>query len=155
VANLKGAINDVKAMKALLTSSKFGFSKDEPYIRLLVQDEATHDRILTDMQKYLVDLPSKGDIVVFYYSGHGSLRVNSLSKKGLNQSGNPLDNTIVPVDANTGVFDVRDREIARIFNAALDKGIILTAIFDSCLIKKLRNESKLYRQSGIAEGISC
>ena len=45
---------------------------------------------------------------------------------------NFLDNTIVPADAYTGAFDVRDREIARIFNAALDKGVRLTAIFDSC-----------------------
>ena len=35
-------------------------------------------------------------------------------------------------DAYKGGFDVRDREMARIFNAALDKGIHLTAIFDSC-----------------------
>ncbi len=29
-------------------------------------------------------------------------------------------------------YDVRDREMSRIFNAALDKGIHVTAIFDSC-----------------------
>ena len=130
--DLEGAVNDVMAMKALLTSPKFGFARDEPYMHLLLQQEATHDRILAEMQKYLVDLPKRGDIVVFYYAGHGSLRVNSLSKKGLNQTGSPLDNTIVAADANTGAFDVRDRAIGRIFNAALDKGVILTAIFDSC-----------------------
>lgn len=130
--NLKGAVNDVKAMKALLTSPKFGFSAKEPYMHLLLDEEAKRDQILADMKKYLVDLPNPGDVVVFYYSGHGSLRVNSLSKKELKQGNLPLDNTIVPADASTAVFDVRDREIARIFNAALDKGVILTAIFDSC-----------------------
>jgi len=130
--NLEGAVNDVNDMRNLLTSPKFGFGNAEPYMRVLPEKEATRERILAEMQKYLVDLPKQGDIVVFYYAGHGSLRVNSLSKKGLNQTGSPLDNTIVAADANTGGFDVRDREIARIFNAALDKGVILTAIFDSC-----------------------
>ena len=39
---------------------------------------------------------------------------------------------LVPADAYLGVEDVRDREMARIFNQALDKGIRLTAIFDAC-----------------------
>jgi hypothetical protein len=132
--SLKGAINDVKAMQALLSSPKFGFPNDKEHIHLLLQNDATHDRILADMQKYLVDLPAKGDIVVFYYSGHGSLRVNSLSQKYVvcGKGDKKCDNTIVPVDANSSSPDVRDREIARIFNAALDKGVILTAIFDSC-----------------------
>jgi hypothetical protein len=44
----------------------------------------------------------------------------------------PADSTMVPSDAYKGGFDVRDREMTRIFNAALDKGVHLTVIFDSC-----------------------
>ena len=33
------------------------------------------------MQKYLVDVPQKGDTVVFYDASHGSLRVNSKGNK--------------------------------------------------------------------------
>jgi len=126
--DLAGAVNDVKTMQSLLTSPKFGFPKDPDHMHVILQDQATHDGILAAMRKYLVDEPASGDVVFFYYAGHGSLRYNSKSDKRASH----LDNTIVPADAYTGVFDVRDREIARIFNAALDKGVILTAIFDSC-----------------------
>jgi hypothetical protein len=124
---LEGAVNDVQAMKRLLTSAKFGFSKLEPYTKVLTNQQATRRAILDAMQKYLVDQPAKGDIVVFYYAGHGSQRFNSQSTKPRH-----LDETIVPSNANSGEFDVRDKEIARIFNKALDKGVKLTAIFDSC-----------------------
>ncbi len=122
---LEGAVNDATAMRDLLAGAKFGFPSN--HLHLLTDSEATRDVILAAMQKYLVDEPRRGDIVVFYYAGHGSLRVNS-------KNGRPdhFDETIVPVNANTGVFDVRNKEIARLFNAAVDKGILLTAIFDSC-----------------------
>ena len=42
------------------------------------------------------------------------------------------DSTLVPADAYKGGFDVSDREMTGIFQAALDKGIHLTVIFDSC-----------------------
>lgn len=122
---LEGAVNDATAMRDLLASAKFGFP--EKNVHLLTEAQATREGILAAMQKYLVDQPQRGDTVVFYYAGHGSLRVNS-------KNGRPdhFDETIVPADANTGVFDIRNKEIARLFNAAVDKGILLTAIFDSC-----------------------
>jgi hypothetical protein len=122
---LEGAVNDARSMRDLLASAKFGFP--EQNIQVLTNAEATREGILAAMQKFLVDQPQRGDIVVFYYAGHGSLRVNS-------KNGRPdhFDETIVPVDANSGVFDIRNKEIARLLNAAIDKGVLLTAIFDSC-----------------------
>ena len=87
------------------------------------------------MQKYLVDVPQKGDTVVFYDASHGSLRVNSKGNKlTVLVDGKYVhaDSTLVPSDAYKGGYDVRDREMTRIFNAALDKGVHLTVIFDSC-----------------------
>jgi hypothetical protein len=124
---LEGAVNDALAMKETLTSPKFGFSKQEPYIKVLTNQQATRQAILDAMRKYLVEEPAKGDVVVFYYAGHGSQRYNSKSTKPRH-----LDETIVPVDVNGGAFDIRDKEIARIFNGSLNKGVKLTAIFDSC-----------------------
>jgi broad specificity phosphatase PhoE len=80
------------------------------------------------MRKYLVDEAHDGDVLLFYYAGHGSQVRNSLSYKPDKQ-----DETIVPWDANVGAWDIRDKEIARLFNEALDKHkVTLTAIFDSC-----------------------
>lgn len=146
--NLDGSINDVMAMRDLLASPKFGFEAKNiavltnpelpatalPYVTLPAS-QTVHDGLLVAMQKYLVDVPQPGDTVVFYYAGHGSLRVNSLGTKlAMMVNGRPshADSTLVPSDAWTGGFDVRDREMTRIFHAALDKGVKLTVLLDSC-----------------------
>jgi hypothetical protein len=114
------------------------------------------------MQKFLVDEPKPGDSVVFYDASHGSLRVNSKGAKLTILTGGKLvhaDTTLVPSDAYKGGFDVRDHEITRIFNAALDKGIHLTAIFDSChsggisrgLGPKYKNRTLAFDPRDIAE----
>jgi len=123
--NLEGSVDDAQAMHDLLASPKFGFSPQ--YMHLLTEGQANRKDLLAAMQKYLVDEPQKGDIVVFYYAGHGSQRLNTKNGRP-----NRLDETIVPSDANTGVFDIRNKEVARVFNRAIEKGIVLTAIFDSC-----------------------
>jgi hypothetical protein len=133
--NLSGPTYDVASLRAVLTSSKFGFPNDDQHIHVLENGAATREGILAAMNKYLVEQPQKGDIVVLYVAGHGSLRVNSKSnKQTFDIAGKPtaLDNTIVPADAYLGTEDIRDREMARIFNKAVDKGIRLTAIFDTC-----------------------
>jgi hypothetical protein len=122
--NLDGAVNDANSMHALLTSSKFGFP--EKNIRLVTQEKATRNGILAAMREELVTKPNRGDVVVFYYAGHGSQRRNSKKPPSYR------DQTIVPYDANQLVFDVRDKEIRQIFNDAIKKGVLLTAIFDSC-----------------------
>jgi hypothetical protein len=146
--NLDGPLNDVAAMRDLLSSPKFGFDPKDivvvtnpalpatqlPFTSLPAATTA-HDGLLAAMQKYLVDVPQKGDTVVFYYAGHGSLRVNSKGTKlAMLVDGKPshADSTLVPSDAWTGNYDLRDREMTRIFNAALDKGVRLTVLLDSC-----------------------
>jgi hypothetical protein len=146
--NLDGSVNDAESMADLLTSAKFGFPANQvalltspapphprPGITILPASQTTHDGILAAMQKYLVDIPKKGDTVVFYDASHGSLRVNNKGNKLtvlVNGKYVHADSTLVPSDAYTGGYDVRDREMTRIFNAALDKGVHLTVIFDSC-----------------------
>jgi hypothetical protein len=146
--NLQGSVNDAQAMADLLTSPKFGFPaadvalltnpappQPRPGVVLLPANQTTRDGILAAMQKYLVDLPQRGDTVVFYDASHGSLRINSKgTKMEVYADGKLLhaDSTLVPSDAYKGGFDVRDREMTRIFNSALDKGVHLTVIFDSC-----------------------
>lgn len=146
--NLEGSVNDAQAIADLLASPKFGFPANQvvlltnpapphprPGVTILPASQTTRDGILAAMQKYLVDIPKKGDTVVFYDASHGSLRVNSKGNKlTVLVDGKYVhaDSTLVPADAYTGGYDVRDREMTRIFNAALDKGIHLTVIFDSC-----------------------
>lgn len=146
--NLDGSVNDAESMADLLTSAKFGFPANQvvlltdpapphprPGVTILPASETTRAGILAAMQKYLVDIPRKGDTVVFYDASHGSLRINSKGNKLtvlVNGQYVHADSTLVPSDAYKGGYDVRDREMTHIFNAALDKGVHLTVIFDSC-----------------------
>jgi len=165
--NLDGSVNDAEAMADLLTSPKFAFPaanvvlltnpappQPRPGIKVLSADQTTHDGILAAMQKYLVDLPQKGDTVVFYDASHGSLRVNSKGNKLtvlVNGKYVHADSTLVPSDAYKGGYDVRDREMTHIFNAALNKGVHLTVIFDSCHSGGIsRGIGPVYRERALA-----
>jgi hypothetical protein len=107
-------------MRDLLASPKFRFPVNKvvaltdpvlpasqlPYVNL-GPSQTTHDGILIAMQKYLVEEPQHGDTVVFYYAGHGSLRVNSKGTKLALVVGGSVthgDSTIVPSDAWTGAL---------------------------------------------------
>jgi caspase domain-containing protein len=137
--DLDGSVNDALSMGQVLVS-RYGFKPENVHYLLgptaadqkAIKDMPAHQAptradILAAIQTYLIDEAQKGDIVVFYYAGHGSQMYNSLSNKLDKQ-----DETIVPADASTGVWDIRDKEIARLFGKVLDKGAVLTAIFDSC-----------------------
>jgi hypothetical protein len=146
--NLEGSLNDVAAMRDLLSSPKYAFDpinitvltnpglpKTQLKFNNLAPENTTHTALISMMRKYLVDIPNPGDIVVFYYAGHGSLRVNSRGTKlSMLVQGKPnhADSTLVPSDAYLGADDILDREITKIFNEALNKNIHLIAFFDSC-----------------------
>ena len=136
--DLKGPANDVKEMRDLLISEKFGFPCDEERMHVLLDSQATHDGILAAMEKYLVHDPNPGDTVVFYVSSHGSLRVDPhghgllYDLDGTGRNPTYLENTIVPYDWYQGKDDIFSRDLRHIFDDAADRKINLTAIFDSC-----------------------
>jgi hypothetical protein len=110
-------------MKLLLMNR---FSFNEANITILPEKDATREGILAAIDK-LVAATKPGDLVVFYYSGHGSRRLDTLSSK------NHFDQTIVPIDAWKGAKDIRDKEMAFRFDKIVyDKHAHLTAIYDSC-----------------------
>lgn len=114
---------DVASMVVLLREN-YAFKNEN--ITVLPESSATRDGILSAIDKLVADT-KPGDFVVFYYSGHGSQRRDTLSSK------NQLDETIVPIDAWKGDLDVRDKEMALRFNRIVyDKRAHLTAIYDSC-----------------------
>ena len=146
--NLQGAVNDAQSMADLLTSPKFGFPASQvvllsnpgppqpaPGVTVLPATQTDRAGILAVMRKYLVDVPARGDTVIFFDASHGSLRVNSQGSKMTVPPNGTLvhaNSTLVPADAYKGGFDISDREMTHIFQAALDKGVHLTVILDSC-----------------------
>jgi Caspase domain len=122
--NLDGCINDATAIRDLAIA-KYGFPMSN--ITSLFNEEASRDRIIAALKK-LVSESNAGDVVFIFYAGHGSQVKNSLSKEA-----DKKDETMVPADAwKKGIADIRDKELAFYFNQLLDKGVLLTVIFDSC-----------------------
>jgi len=111
------------SIKTLL-ELKYGFNED--HITLLANDKATRKAIV-DGIKQLTAISQKGDLVVVYYAGHGS-QIRNIASNEADQK----DETIVPSDAYLGSADIRDKEINELFYRLSEKGVILTAIFDSC-----------------------
>jgi hypothetical protein len=122
--NLAGCVSDATAMAAVL-QTRFGFLPQN--ILVLTNRQATRPAILAALEQQFVQNTSPGDIRFFYYAGHGSQVGNSLSREP-----DKKDETIVPADSGAGAPDIRDKELRRAFNAALDRGAKLTAVFDSC-----------------------
>jgi hypothetical protein len=121
--SLHAPAGDVASMVVLLREN-YAFKNEN--ITVLPESSATREGILSAIDK-LVAETKPGDFVVFYYSGHGSQRRDTLSSK------NQLDETIVPIDTWKGDLDVRDKEMAVRFNRIVyDKHAHLTAIYDSC-----------------------
>lgn len=123
-SDLNGAVNDVLAIKQILTGV-YGFNENN--ITVLLDEEATRQNILQAIEDVVINNPNPGDDVFFFYAGHGSQVPNSKSDEV-----NQMDETLVPTDAALGAKDIRDKELRERFNRALDRGIRLTLVFDSC-----------------------
>jgi hypothetical protein len=121
--NLSGCVNDANAMRQILRT-RFGF--EDRNITRLLDGKATRAAILSALKKAGTD-SGKGDTVIFYYAGHGSQVPNSKTKEE-----DRLDETIVPADSALGAKDIRDKELARLYDAILDRGVNLIIIMDSC-----------------------
>ncbi len=133
-SNLDGAANDALSIKELLIS-RFGFRTENITMFLdslgTTDLSATKENIISTIRKKLIEPSQKDDIVFFYFAGHGSQQLNSKSPEK-----DKKDETIVPSDSylstESDIRDIRDKELAILFNELVDKGIILTLIFDSC-----------------------
>lgn len=122
--NLSGPVNDVRSFHSVLLS-RFNFSGKN--IDTLINEAATRTAILKQLDNLLAKC-KKGDIAFIMYAGHGSRVINTLSSEP-----DKKDESIVPADTYIpGVEDIRDKELAKIFNQFLDKGIKLTVFFDCC-----------------------
>lgn len=126
---LHGAENDVDSMKILLTSKAYGFQDAD--VHVLKNEQATRDKILREIDEYLIERARTGDVVVIHFSGHGST---------LDDPSDPFgyDNTIVPYDSRDPagkVWDIRDKELnarARKLSDLVGENGNVTFILDCC-----------------------
>lgn len=122
ISNLEGSANDAQAVAQVITA-RFGFVRTN--VRVLIDKAATRSAIL-DSLTALLTRSRAGDVALFSFAGHGALRRNSLTP------GKQVDQTLVPVDANAGAEDIRDKELAALIAPAAARGVIVTMIIDAC-----------------------
>ena len=107
---LNGCVNDVFLISQTLQQN--GYEAGD--IRILLDDRATRDEILSRLQ-WLVEGAGPGDERLFYYSGHGA----QLPVYG--ESGEPdrLDETLVPWDFNWDRPEthITDKEFRQFYSA--------------------------------------
>lgn len=123
-SNLDGAVTDAELMRGLLLD-RYGF--DERDIVMLTDQQATASAIRDALTQHLVAPAREGDVVLFYFSGHGSQVRNTRSSED-----DKLDESLVPADSRLGEPDIRDKELRRAFNCILDQKARLTVILDAC-----------------------
>lgn len=70
VTPLRGCLTDVRMQRELLVH-RFGFNPAD--ILILENQAATHQNLLDAFESHLIDQAQPGDVVVFHFSGHGSL----------------------------------------------------------------------------------
>lgn len=121
---LRGAVQDVALVRELLIA-RYSFAEDD--IATLTDQEATREAILDAIETHLVRPSRRGDLVFYYFAGHGSQVLNSRSDEP-----DRLDETIVPADSRAGAPDIRDKELRPLFNRILDRGARLTLLLDHC-----------------------
>lgn len=123
---LKGCHNDVELMRLTLFEH-FGFPAEQMII--LLDGQATRNGILAAL-KALTEQIDQEDIVVVYFSGHGSQMTD---REGDEPDG--LDETIVPYDSGRMPHanrDISDDEIYLWLLNATSKTTSIVLIFDCC-----------------------
>jgi hypothetical protein len=115
---------------------RFGFAKSD--IVMLVDDQATRQGILQVFNEHLIDQAKPGDVVVFHYSGHGSLvkDPNPLKPPACEENCE-LNGTLVPYDpplrdanSNPILPHIMGRTMFFLRNAVQTENF--TLVLDSC-----------------------
>jgi len=121
--DLRGCVNDVRDMATTLNT--MGFVPATPAAMKIVTDcRATRATILNGLG-WLVSGAKKGDLLVFYYSGHGSLMVDTSGEEI-----DKKDETICPHDFATAGM-IKDDDLRAAFSK-IPAGVNLEVLLDSC-----------------------
>ena len=116
---LYGCINDTNSINSLIYN--YNFQK----ISILTDNtvkKPNRANILTEFKNLLAN-SQEGDVLLFFYSGHGSY----ISDKNNNEK-TGKDQVIIPCDLN----EIVDDELKSIIQTNLKKNVTLIALFDCC-----------------------
>ena len=129
VQPLNGCRNDIVAVQALLEKRVSG-SDDRLRVRTLLDDAATREAVIDGFHEHLGQAKS-GDVVLFYYSGHGSQEI--APEEFWHLEPDHLDETLVLWDSRQdGQFDLADKELAALLTQVAAEEPHILVILDCC-----------------------
>ncbi len=144
--NLAGAAGDARSMGEVL-ASRFEFDSVRTLIaakdRTGDEQLATAQATRSAMQEVLQEV-GKGDIVLFFFSGHGVLVEDQPpGVEGHDESDTHFDSALVLRDSSKTDRVLRDDEIHTWSQALLEKDAFLLTVFDAC------HSGTAFRSSGL------
>ncbi|MFB2882187.1 caspase family protein [Floridanema aerugineum] len=148
---LEGCLNDVELQRNLLIH-RFKFNPKD--ILVLTDGAATRQGILTAFEEHLIKQAKPGDVVVYHYSGHGSLIfdpnpiVVEPNKAGLNGTFVPVDSTLPRGYPEVGgaVKDIMGHTLFLLMSALKTENV--TVVLDSCFSGGATRESRVRSRDG-------
>lgn len=126
---LRGCVPDVHIVEAYLNAlTAQGY---QPHIHKLLDGQATRKGVIESFRSHLRDQASKDDVVLFYYSGHGSHEPCPPEWSHLEPDGRI--ETLVCYDSRLpGGSDLADKELGQLVREASASGAHMLVILDAC-----------------------
>ena len=126
---LQGCVKDIEAIEEYL-NERFDNQNYQLHLQILTDEQATRAAVINGFQNYLSQA-GKDDVVLFYYSGHGSQE--SAPKEFWQIEPDHLDETLVCYDSRTeNCWDLADKELAKLIAEVAKKDPHITIILDCC-----------------------
>jgi hypothetical protein len=142
---LHGPKNDVKAIEGLLTGT---LSFKPQAIRVLTDDKASREAILSSVDEWLIAGTVPGDRIYFYFSGHG-LQVKDVSKDEEDGMDEALSTYDIKADEADWSNVILDDDLEVLLEKM--KGRAVTLVIDAChsgTISRALSAEKLSGLSG-------
>ncbi len=120
IPKLRGCVNDIDAFADYLRERVAGDKGVALKLKTLKNAEATRQAVVDAFRGHLGQA-KKGDIALFYYSGHGSQE--QAPEEFWKIEPDHLDETLVCYDSrNPGSWDLADKEIAKLIGEVAAQG---------------------------------
>jgi len=130
ISSLSGCVNDINAVEEYLKERIAQPDGYKPHIRKLLNQEATRKAIIDGFEQHLCQAGSE-DIVLFYYSGHGSQA--KTPKEFWHLEPDRLEETLVCYDSRAeGGWGLADKELAYLIAQVSEKNPHICIILDCC-----------------------
>ncbi|MDR9899876.1 caspase family protein [Aetokthonos hydrillicola Thurmond2011] len=129
VNRLQGCVNDISTVEEYL-NERFDKREYQLHLQTLKDEKATRQAIIDGFRKHL-NQAGQDDIVLFYYSGHGSQELTP--KEFWELEPDHLDETLVCYDSrNENGWDLADKELALLIAEVAENNPHITIIMDCC-----------------------